>query len=103
MRSNRIIMGTGVSIDIPGLDDPQILCKAFARIGQIDRRFSTYLPNSEVSRFQRGELLEAELSREFKVVMRACLEMEKLTDGYFSAWYGGQYDPAGYVKAWAIK
>ena len=101
MRANRIIMGTGVSIDLPTTDE--LLVKAaFDRISQIDRRFSTYRHSSEVSRFRRGELRESELSHDLKKVMRACIKMEKMTDGYFSAWYKGEFDPTGYVKAWAI-
>lgn len=102
MRVNRIIMGTGVSLDVPDLKESALAEKVFLRLTQIDRRFSTYRKNSEVRRFTRGELRESELSSEFRAVMRACLKMEKLTDGYFSAWYQGQFDPTGYVKSWAI-
>jgi len=102
MRQSRIIMGTGVSIDVPEMNDESLMNKAYARIAQIDRRYSTYKTNSEISKFQRGELSESELSREFKKVMRACMEYEKLTGGYFSAWFNGSFDPTGYVKAMAI-
>jgi thiamine biosynthesis lipoprotein len=102
MRANQIVMGTGVSIDIPGLTDVQFTQKVFARLQKIDKRFSTYNKNSEISRFRRGELREEELSSEVKMVMRECLEMEKLTGGYFSAWFDGEFDPTGYVKGWAI-
>lgn len=103
MRANRIIMGTGVSIDIPGLKDEKFFEEVFSLISKLDRRFSTFKANSEVSKFRRGELREDELSQQFQVVMRACLEMEKLTDGYFSAWFDGQFDPTGYVKSWSIE
>jgi len=96
-------MGTGVSIDVPGLKDARLLDRAFARLTQIDRRYSTFKDSSEVSRFRRGELLESELSPELRKVMRACIKMEKLTGGYFSAWFDGQFDPTGYVKGWSIK
>jgi thiamine biosynthesis lipoprotein len=102
MRANRIIMGTGVSIDVPRLQDAALIESVFKRLNQIDRRFSTYKENSEVSRFRRGELREAELSSELVSVMRACLKLEKVTNGYFSAWFNGQFDPTGYVKAWSI-
>jgi FAD:protein FMN transferase len=103
MRANRIIMGTGVSLDVPNLADVKVLDRVFSRLTQIDRRFSTYRYNSEVSRFRRGELREDELSSDFRIVMRGCLEMEKATNGYFSAWFSGEFDPSGYVKAWAIR
>jgi thiamine biosynthesis lipoprotein len=102
MRASRIIMGTGVSIDIPEVDDKAIAEAAFTRIQEIDRKFSTYKKRSEISKFRRGELREQELSAEVKKIMRACIEMEKQTEGYFSAWFDGQFDPTGYVKGWAI-
>ena len=91
-------MGTGVSIDIPGADD-QLFQKVFERLSEIDERFSTYKDNSEVSRFIRGE---KNLSRELKKVIKACKDAELATEGYFSAWASGKFDPSGYVKGWAI-
>ncbi|MDB5161440.1 MAG: hypothetical protein JWO96_820 [Candidatus Saccharibacteria bacterium] len=102
MRANQIVMGTGVSIDVPGLTDTQFIQKVFSRLQKIDRKFSTYKSKSEISRFRRGELREQELSHEVRKIMRACLEMEKITGGYFSAWFAGEFDPTGYVKGWAI-
>jgi thiamine biosynthesis lipoprotein len=95
-------MGMPISIDIPGCDAAQPFNWAFARLRQIDKKFSTYKPDSEVSRFIKGEVSEAALSPELKNIIRACRRAQKLTDGYFSAWAGGGFDPSGYVKGWAI-
>ena len=94
-------MGTGVSIDIPGADD-QLFQKVFERLIDIDERFSTYKSSSEVSKFISGQLTEDDLSRELKKVISACRQAEKDTEGYFSAWASGKFDPSGYVKGWAI-
>jgi thiamine biosynthesis lipoprotein len=102
MRRVEQIMGLPISIDIPGDDTAQAFSWAFARLRQIDNKFSTYKPNSEVSRFVRQELTEADLSPELKNIIRACRAAEKKTDGYFSAWAAGGFDPSGYVKGWAI-
>src|SRR6478735_7394508 len=102
MRLARQIMGMPISIDIPGSDSPQAFNWAFARLRQIDKKFSTYKPGSEVSRYIKGELSEADLSPELKNVIRACRAAEKKTNGYFSAWAAGTFDPSGYVKGWAI-
>ncbi len=102
MRQAAIIMGTGVSLDMPDCDNPAVFQKAFERLRQIDRRFSLYKPDSEVSRFSRGELAEKSLSAQLKDVIKACKAAEKLTGGYFSACAAGGFDPSGYVKGWAI-
>ncbi|QQR52194.1 FAD:protein FMN transferase [bacterium] len=67
-----------------------------------DARFSPYRPNSELSRFNRGELASADLSTEFREVQQACIIWNQQTDGLFSANYGSQYDPSGLVKGWAV-
>jgi len=106
-------MGTGVSIDVPGLSEKNIIDQVFNRLHQIDAKFSTYKDSSEVSKYRRGELEDKDLSPELAAVIRACKHYEKLTDGYFSAWAGAPvsgldtvrnewFNPNGYVKGWAI-
>lgn len=92
-------MGMPISIDILG-GKPAIFNQAFERLQQIDARFSTYKESSEVSRFTRGELEKP--SNEFSQVEKACERWRSNTGGYFSSTYGGEYDPSGYVKSWAI-
>lgn len=95
-------MGMPVTIDIPDAKTGAEFKAAFSRLEGIDGRFSTYKPVSEVSRYTRGELEEKDLSQEFKTVIKQCRNWQKKTDGYFSAWAGGKFDPSGYVKGWAI-
>jgi len=102
MRQVRQIMGMPISIDIPDCRDGSVFAAAFERLRQIDARFSTYKPDSEVSRFAAGKIPEAGLSDELKSAIKACREAEAETDGYFSAWAAGVFDPSGYVKGWAV-
>ncbi|MBX4197501.1 FAD:protein FMN transferase [Candidatus Saccharibacteria bacterium] len=102
MRIVRQIMGLPISIDIPDAKTAADFEPAFKRFEQIDHRFSTYKPDSEVSRYIKGEITENDLSGELKYVIERCHEAEQKTDGYFSAWAGGKFDPSGYVKGWAI-
>jgi thiamine biosynthesis lipoprotein len=95
-------MGLPISIDVPGGDAAQTFNWVFARLRQIDKKFSTYKPDSEVLRYIRGEVSETDLSPELKNIIRACRAADKKTDGYFSAWAGDAFDPSGYVKGWAI-
>jgi len=95
-------MGTTATIDVPNLKNGAVIETAFARLREIDKRFSPYKKNSELSKYNRGELNEQTLSPEMKYVLHACRRAEERTYGYFSAWYGEECDPIGYVKGWAI-
>jgi thiamine biosynthesis lipoprotein len=95
-------MGTAVSVDIPHAKAKAVFDAVFERLGQIDERFSTYKPDSEVSRFAGGQLDEKNLSAELTKVITACRQWEAKTDGWFSAWAAGAFDPSGYVKGWAV-
>lgn len=70
---------------------------------EIDRRFSTYRSDSEVSRFNRGLLQMHELSDELTEVIRLSEETRVLSDGAFDIWRGQSIDPSGLVKGWAIQ
>jgi len=57
------IMGTAISVDVRDPEvPPAALDEAFDHLRDIDRRFSTYKPDSEVSRLSRGELSEDDCS-----------------------------------------
>jgi len=98
-----MIMGMPISIDIPDITDEHIFEQLFDRFKHIDQQFSPYIESSEVSLFAKGNLHEADLSAQMKATIEACAHYEKLTDGYFSAYYNGSFDPSGYIKAWAIQ
>jgi len=102
MRQVRQIMGMPITLDVPAATGDEVFNEVFARLRQIDARFSTHKPDSEVSRFARGEIGEDSLSPELKEVIAACRQAEQATDGYFSAWAIGVFEPSGYVKGWAI-
>ena len=95
-------MGTGVSLDVPAANNEQIFERVFKLLEDIDERFSTYKQDSELSKYQRGEIKESGLSPDMRVVKKACEEYEKITNGYFSAYFDAKFDPTGYVKGWAI-
>lgn len=95
-------MGLPVSLEITDCQDQVVFDLVFKRLKKIDNKLSTYKVDSELSRYQRKEITEANLSAEMKKIIKACLKFEKATDGYFSAWYGRHFDPTGYVKGWAI-
>jgi thiamine biosynthesis lipoprotein len=95
-------MGMPITLDIPYCEDTSVFQGAIARFREIDQRFSAYKVDSELSKYRRGDLSATELSAEFKKIMSLCKYAENETNGYFSAYFSGKYDPTGYVKGWAI-
>ncbi len=75
--------------------------RVFAWLRWVDATFSTYRPDSEISRLGRGERFDPHpLVRE---VLDRCEELRVETDGWFDACAGGRLDPSGYVKGWAVE
>jgi thiamine biosynthesis lipoprotein len=99
------VMGTVVSVDVrdggPGAQ--AAVDRAVASLHHADRTFSTYRPDSEVSRLQRGELALADASPEVREVLARCASLRLLTRGFFDARAGGRLDPSGLVKGWAVQ
>lgn len=107
MRRVEAVMGTTVSTDIqPPLVAPEVLDDVFEQLHDVDARFSTYKPDSEISRLMRGELLEEDASLDVRHVLAACDHLAIVTDGAFDARRhrpDGRLDPSGFVKGWAIE
>lgn len=97
-------MGTVFSFDVrtPGFD-PAAIGEAVRFLHDADATFSTYRADSEISRLRRGELDVERAGPEVREILQRCAELELETDGYFSAYAGGELDPSGLVKGWAIE
>ncbi|HEX3427482.1 MAG TPA: FAD:protein FMN transferase [Candidatus Limnocylindrales bacterium] len=99
------IMGTAISLDLRdrGVPDEAIEA-AFERLREIDARFSTYRPDSEISRLNREELTVEQCSAEVREVLDRCEAIRALSRGSFDIRghrADGALDPSGYVKGWA--
>ncbi len=96
-------MGTVFSIDVraPGVPS-SVLAQAVAFLHRTDAAFSTYRPDSEISRLNRGELEPAACSEDVIEVLQLAVGLQRRTNGYFSFHYNGELDPSGLVKGWAI-
>jgi len=66
----------------------------------VDAEFSTYRPDSAVSRFGRGEPAESE---QLRWVIRRCETLRRETGGFFDAYATGTFDPSALVKGWAVQ
>lgn len=77
--------------------------RSFGELRQMDRIFSTYRADSDISRIRAGSLSEADADPLVALVRRACDRAEVVTGGLFSARWRGGFDPTGYVKGWAVE
>lgn len=97
-------MGTVFSFDLRGPGDPAAgLAGAVALLHHVDAVFSTYRPDSAVSRLGRGELRLAECPAEVREVLDLCAEVRAASAGCFDPAYAGGLDPTGVVKGWAVQ
>lgn len=82
--------------------EPGALDDVFAEFELLDRTFSPFIETSDVSRIDRGETVAQDGGSLMGQVVNLCRQYERATNGYFSAWIGGRFDPSGLVKGWAI-
>lgn len=101
------IMGTPISVQLadplPRRHLAELADEVFDWFREVDERFSTYKPDSEVNRFDRGELSVEDCSADLRLVIEACADLWRETDGYFDAYATGRFDPSGYVKGWSVQ
>lgn len=101
MKRSAIIMGMPITIEILDLDAEPQLEATFDYFRSVDRRYSTYKPDSEISSINRG-LPESQWSEEMRSVLWLCEETKQASQGYFNITRNGRRDPSGLVKGWAI-
>ncbi len=82
--------------------DEHIFNAVFDYFEYIDRKFSTYKADSEISRINRNEIRPEEASEDMKTIFALAEQTYQESDGYFDIEQDGRYDPSGIVKGWAI-
>lgn len=107
------VMGTVVTIDVyPELAAtdaerariPGQIQRACDVLHHADEVFSTWRPDSPVSRLRRGEIAAQDAPAEVAEVIAACTAARDLSGGWFDPWaMPGGFDPTGYVKGWAAQ
>ncbi|GAA4071767.1 FAD:protein FMN transferase [Actinomadura miaoliensis] len=101
------VMGTAVGIEIADLLPRgtliELVEQTCAWLHEVDRRFSTYRDDSEITRLDTGELTAEECSPDTRAVLDACAALRRRTGGYFDARATGRLDPSGYVKGWSVE
>ncbi|WP_329235945.1 FAD:protein FMN transferase [Actinoallomurus sp. NBC_01490] len=97
-------MGTVFSFDLrPPYPPDGTLERVIAWLHRIDATFSTYRPDSDISRLGRGEMRIGDCGPEVAEILGLCEELAEVTGGCFSAYARGELDPSGVVKGWAIE
>ncbi|TIU34006.1 MAG: FAD:protein FMN transferase, partial [Mesorhizobium sp.] len=97
MRETRILMGMPVTIDIGGSAD-DLVERIFDYFDDVDRRFSTYRTDSEISAINRGDIPVRDWSGQMLDVMKIAEQTRRQTDGYFDIHRpDGALDPSGIV------
>ena len=97
-------MGTVFTIDIRDTGDwGDAVADVCRWLHFVDAVFSTYRPDSDISRIRRGELGPDDAAAEVDEVLDLCAQMQRETGGYFTALIDGQLEPTGLVKGWSTE
>jgi len=102
-------MGTVVSLHVapgecPVADARAAIGAACTKLHELDDIFSTWKPESPMSRFRSGLLNLEAAPPEMATVIELCEEARELSQGWFDPWaMPGGFDPTGLVKGWATE
>src|SRR5437762_121016 len=103
------LMGTVVTVDVRDPAGPAVdraMDAVIEDLCDLDRVFSPWLPESEISRIADGRLDERDASPDVRFVLAACDHLSSETGGAFDAREhrpDGRLDPSGFVKGWAVE
>jgi len=99
------VMGFPVSLRVDDEDVPEAAADAvFAWLREVDASFSPFKEDSEVSRYDRGELSADGLSADLHEILDLCEHYRKSTGGAFDVRLPGRrLDPCAVVKGWSVQ
>ncbi|WP_245273690.1 FAD:protein FMN transferase [Mesorhizobium sp. WSM3224] len=97
------MMGMPITVDLGG-SVGDLIGRVFDYFDDVDRRFSTYRPDSEISAINRGDIPVRDWSGQMMEVIRIAEQTRRETAGYFDIHRpDGALDPSGIAKGWAIR
>ena len=97
------VMGMAVAIDVRDEIPSGALEQAVAWFRHVDRVFSPYRSDSEISRIARRTSTRQMTSPVVQEVLAQCDRLRALTGGFFDTRATGRLDPSGFVKGWAVE
>ena len=78
--------------------------EVFSYFAAVERRFSTFRSDSEISALNQGRIGLEDLSPDMREVLEISARTKRETRGYFDIRRSdGMLDPSGIVKGWAIR
>ncbi len=99
-------MGTVFTVSIEDDIHPEAADEVFAWWVHVERLFSTFRPDSQISAIARGSLSVDEADGDVRHVLAVCSEFEEETGGRFSIHpnrpNAPALDPAAFVKGWSV-
>ena len=103
MKQTQLIMGMPITIEVADARAPaDIFERVFGYFTAIDRTFSTYKPNSEISRINNREITIEQASQDMRTIVALAEQTRRETNGYFDIARGGAYYPCGIGKVWGV-
>jgi thiamine biosynthesis lipoprotein len=103
MKRTRILMGMTITVEVV---DPKVkesdIASIFDYFVSIDKVFSTYKKDSEISKLNAGQLTKKQVSADVRQILQLSEDTKRETNGYFNIVNNGVLDPSGIVKGWAI-
>jgi len=105
LRDTRLMMNMPITVEIADAAAlPGQLEATYAHFAAVDRRFSFFRPDSEISLYNRGEITETQLSPELREIFTLAQHTKIQSHGYFDIRRpDGLLNPSGIVKGWAIR
>jgi FAD:protein FMN transferase len=97
-------MGMPIVLDVRDDVEDGTADLVFDWLRWVDATFSTFKPDSEIGRLNRGELALVDAHEDVRAVLARCEELRVATRGYFDVRVPipGAIDPSGLVKGWAV-
>ncbi len=103
MKRTRLLMGMPITVEVVDAKVTESdLASVFDYFSYVDRVFSTYKKDSEISRFNAGVLTKKQLSADVRQILQLAEDTKRESNGYFNIQHNGKIDPSGIVKGWAI-
>lgn len=104
MKQTRIIMDMPITVEIADKKaTAAAINQVFRYFHYVDNTFSTFKPNSEISRINSGLMEKNDYSFDMNTVLSLSEQTKIDTNGYFNISRAGFLDPSGLVKGWAIR
>jgi len=104
MKETRLLMGMPITVDIADKNAAgSDINKIFDYFKYVDKKFSPFKENSEITKINNGQVKEENYSEDVKEIFELSEQTKKETYGYFDIIdNNGKYNPSGIVKGWAI-